>query len=148
MQIKEKDLFHGAALAQIVEHGEFKALNKADGKYGHYVVNTDRRLLFKHRTKNRSPWQFTFKPDDLKTNASDRKAGFKTGVVLVCGQNTVCLLSLAQVRKLIDLDASSQQWIRVKIPRSRASMRVNGTSGTLAYTVAHSSFPSRVFKLI
>lgn len=75
MLIKEKHVFHGAALAQLVEHPEFKALNKADGKYGHYVVNTDRRLLFKHRAKSGSPWHFTFKADDLKTITEDRKAG-------------------------------------------------------------------------
>jgi len=47
MKIQHKDLFHGAALTQLVEHNSFKALNKADDKYGHYLVNTDRRLLVK-----------------------------------------------------------------------------------------------------
>ena len=36
MKIQQKDYFHGAALTQIVEHESFKALNKADSKYGHY----------------------------------------------------------------------------------------------------------------
>jgi hypothetical protein len=69
MKIQEKDLFHGAALTQIVEHESFKALNKADEKYGHYQVNHDRRLLVKHSkaTSNTGTqtWSFSFKPDDI-----------------------------------------------------------------------------------
>ena len=44
MKIQKMDMFHGAALTQIVEHPSFKALNKADEKYGHYQINHDRRI--------------------------------------------------------------------------------------------------------
>ncbi|RUL82344.1 hypothetical protein [Tautonia sociabilis] len=66
MKIQQKDLFHGAALTQIIEHNSFKALNKVDDKYGHDLVNTDRRLMIKLTETDNPPWQFTFQPDDLQ----------------------------------------------------------------------------------
>lgn len=143
MKIDHKDLYHGAALTQIAEHDSFKALNKADQKYGHYLVNTDRRLLTKHSEKNAEPWQFTFQVDDLQTLRSDIASGFKTFAVLVCGQDTICLLSEEELREVIDLDAATQQWIRVSVPK--ASMRVNGSSGTLKHAIKHNGFPNRIF---
>lgn len=42
MKTQEKDLYHGAALTQIVEHTSFRALNLAPVKgYGHHLVNSD-----------------------------------------------------------------------------------------------------------
>jgi hypothetical protein len=142
VKIDNKDFYHGAALTQITEHESFKALNKADGKYGHYLVNTDRRLLTKHSEQNVS-WQFTFQPADLQTLESDIKSGFKTFLVLVCGGETICLLDETEFLQLIDLKASGQQWIRVSIPK--ASMRVHGSSGTLKHAIKHNGFPKRVF---
>ena len=45
MKIQTQDLYHGAVLTQITEHPSFKALNKADTLYGHYLVNHDTRLF-------------------------------------------------------------------------------------------------------
>src|SRR5438552_1824863 len=129
MKVQQKDLYHGAALTQLVEHDSFKALNKADGKYGHYLVNTDRRLMVKLTEKPHYPWSFTFQPDDLDTLRADIASGFRTFVVLVCGKATVCLLEQADYEAIIDLDAAGQQWIRVEVPK--ASMRVRGSLGEL-----------------
>jgi hypothetical protein len=65
VKIQQKVLFHGAT--QIIEHPSFKALNKADTKFGHYMVNTDHRLMDKLTEKTSAPWTFTFQPDDLNT---------------------------------------------------------------------------------
>ncbi|MHC4178552.1 MAG: hypothetical protein ACYSWU_13660 [Planctomycetota bacterium] len=143
MKIDHKDLFHGAALTQLTEHGSFKALNKADSKYGHYLVNTRRRLLTKHSQKEQPPWQFTFQPDDLETLRSDLASAFKTFVVLVCGDVSICLLDKSEFSALIDVDSDRQQWIRVQIPK--ASMQVNGSAGSLKHKIKHNGFPNRVF---
>lgn len=68
MRIQEQDLYHGAALTQIVESSEFTALNRDPGKYGLYVVNHDRALLVKHAAKPRSDgrYAFTFSVAELK----------------------------------------------------------------------------------
>jgi hypothetical protein len=145
MKIQKKELFHGAALTRLVEHHSFKALNKADGKYGHYLVNTDKRLLVKHSEKASQPWPFTFTADDLSTLESDIASGFKTHVVLVCGQTAICLLKKPQIRAILDLDDGSVQWVRVKLPGPGASMRVSSRKGELKKTVPNSAFPARVF---
>ncbi|MFM8275302.1 MAG: hypothetical protein ACKODX_23620 [Gemmata sp.] len=143
MKVQQKDLYHGAALTQLVEHDSFKALNKADGKYGHYQVNTDRRLIVKLTEKAAAPWSFTFQPDDLDTLRADIASGFQTFVVLVCGKTTVCLLEHADFATLIDLNATGQQWIKVEMPK--ASMRVRGSAGELKRAVKHNAFPADVF---
>ena len=140
MKVQQKDLFHGAALTQLVEHDSFKALNKADTKYGHYLVNTDRRLMVKLTEKANPPWQFTFQPDDLTTLRSDIASGFKTFVVLVCGKTTICLLEEADFASIIDLTAQRAQFIRVEIPK--ASMRVRGSAGNWRMQSSTTRFPS------
>ena len=59
------------ALTQIVEHPSFKALNKADEKYGHYLVNANIHLLVKYSSPSSSPWQFTFNESDLDSICDD-----------------------------------------------------------------------------
>jgi hypothetical protein len=144
MKIDRKDFFHGAALTQLTEHPSFKALNKADAKYGHYLVNTDRRLLTKHSEKGQPPWQFTFQPDDLETLRSDLASGFKTFAVLVCGDVSICLLDQSEFLALVDVDSTHQQWIRVQIPK--ASMQISGRAGALKHKIKHNGFPNRVFE--
>ncbi len=143
MKISKKDLFHGAALTQITEHDSFKALNKADSKYGHYLVNTDKRLLVKH-SDTVEPWQFTFQVDDLETLRSDIASGFSTFLVLVCSEFTICLLRKDEFERLIDLRSTGQQWIKVSIPK--ASMRVSGSAGSLKHAIKHNGFPHRMFE--
>jgi hypothetical protein len=143
MKIQQKDLFHGAALTQIVEDPSFKALNKADTKYGHYQVNADRRLMVKLTEKENHPWQFTFQPDDLNTLRADIASNFTTFVCLVCGKKTICLLDQADFSAVIDLNSPAVQWIRVDIPK--ASMRVRGSAGSLGHAIAHKDFPDNVF---
>lgn len=48
MKIQDQDLYHGAALTQIVEHASFKALNRGSEKYGHYLVNKDQHVFIKY----------------------------------------------------------------------------------------------------
>jgi hypothetical protein len=118
MKVQEEDLYHGAALTQVVEHPSFKALNKADDKYGHYLVNHDRRILAKYTKRRASPWQFTFSADDMLAVEKDLKAkGSRTFVCLVCGDETVCLLDEKEISEVLDVSRFAGQWIRVDAPR-------------------------------
>jgi hypothetical protein len=148
MRIQEKDLFHGAALTQIVEHESFKALNKADEKYGHYQVNHDRRLLVKHSKAESNTgtqiWNFTFKSDDIEILVQDIQKGTKIFVCLVCGDVSVCVLNQEEVSTILDLGSSAVQWARVELPGG-GSLRVRGSAGKLPKTVPHNAFPAKVF---
>jgi len=147
MKIQEKDLFHGAALTQIVEHKSFKALNLASAKYGHYLVNTDREVFAKYRRVARPPFIFTFQPAEVQTiSAAVRQGPRKAFLCLVCGRTTVCALSAKEIEAVIDLDNNSaQQSVRVEIPTG-GSCHVSGTKGQLSRTVPHNSFPDKVFE--
>jgi hypothetical protein len=145
MKIQQKHLFHGAALTQIVEHLSFKALNKADdGKYGHYQINHDRKLLVKHTQNGTTSWQFTFQQDDLKTLQNDIDSSQKTYICLVCGQITVCAIDTLEIQDLLTLPSTQAQWIRVKMPPG-GSLWAEGSKGSLLRAIPHNSFPNKVF---
>ena len=142
MKIQDKDLYHGAALTQIVEDPTFKALNKTDPKYGQYTVNSNRHLFIKYRTNRRSPWRFTFQSEEAAAIRSAIKRG-KTFICLVCGSSTICCLNQDELTQLIDLEAQSTQSIRVTVPPG-GSLHVTGTTGDLQRTIPHNAFPSKV----
>jgi hypothetical protein len=145
MKIQEQDVYHGPALMQIVEHTSFKALNKADGQYGHYLVNTNVRLWAKYATANKGPWPFTFQPEDLAAIREDRKTKGAIHIVLTCGDHSVCCLSRAEFESLVDIDSTSQQWIRVDAPEGK-QMRATGSLSRVETKVPHNRFPNCVFE--
>jgi hypothetical protein len=144
MKIQEQDLYHGAALTQIVEHRSFKALNRASTKYGHYLVNTDRQVFVKYRKAKNSPWNFTLQPAEVQALASAIAAPHKVFLCLVCGNTTVCALTVAEIQTVVDVKSKSQQWVRVEVPKG-GSCHVSGTNGRVKKTVPHKSFPDKVF---
>jgi hypothetical protein len=145
MKIQEQDRYHGPALMQIVEHHSFKALNKADAKYGHYLVNKDIRLWFKYASADTEPWHFTFQLGDLRDLQDDAALMAQIFVVLTCGYQTICCLSLAEVQSLIDLDSARAQWVKVSAEQGR-QMRVTGSIRTREpLLVPHNRFPNCIF---
>lgn len=144
MKIDQKDLYHGAALTQITEYAGFKALNKADAKYGHYIVNTDRRILMKYSSAEGS-WHFSFNADDLATVKKDFKAKGKVFVVMVCGADTICILDRAEIETLLDF-TGDQQSIAVHYPKGGGLRVENRTLGKkLAHKIPHNAFPEKIF---
>jgi hypothetical protein len=144
VKIQEKDIYHGAALTQIVEHDSFKALNRASNKYGHYLINADRHVFIKYRTADASPWQFIIQPDEVSAICLEAGANRTIYLCLVCGITTVCALNIDEIKTVIDVESSLQQWIRVEVPNG-GSCHVSGSSGKLQRTVPHNSFPNKVF---
>jgi hypothetical protein len=144
MKIQEQDLFHGAALTQIVEHKSFKALNRGSQKYGHYLVNKDQHVFVKYGKSNVTPWKFTFAPDEIEAIRGEADKSKSVFICLVCGPITVCALNRAEFTNTIDLSASGQQWIRIDVPKN-GSCRVSGSAGSLKRRVPHNSFPDKVF---
>lgn len=146
MKFTEKDLYHGAALVQIIADGSFTAINGASSKYGHYVVNTNRRLLIKHSTASDGSYPFTFTLDDLATLTSDFSSPqIGTLVCLVCADESVCCLNEDEVRLLIDVTSPGQQWIKVSGFGAHQRMSVKGSQGTLSHKIPHNSFPGKIF---
>lgn len=145
MKVQTQDLYHGAVLTQITEHPSFKALNKADSIYGHYLINHDTRLFVKYLTKRNSPWNFKFSAAELQAIQSDMDLTGNVHLCLVCGQETICALNRQEFSILLDFTSSESQSIIVEVPEG-GSMRVKGTVGNLGRTLRHNSFPDKLFE--
>jgi len=142
MKIQEQDLYHGAALTQIVESTSFTALNRDPDKYGLYVINHDRRVLIKHAAGPRADgkYQFTFGASDRQLLSQHVADPNKTFVALVCGQHVICGLNLTQLGSVIDLAAGGSQWVTVEAPPGK-QLRTRGSLGD-GPLVAVNAFPS------
>ena len=146
MKIQTQDTYHGTALMQIVEHKTFKALNKADEQYGHYLVNKDIKLWVKYASDEESPWQFTISESDSNGIQTDMKSKGHTVVVLVCGRTTICCVTMEELSELIDLKAGKAQGIKVDAQPNK-QMRITGASLKKdGLKVAHNSFPACIFE--
>jgi hypothetical protein len=141
VKIQDKDIFHGAAFTQIVEHPSFKALNRATDRYGHYQINQGRFIFMKYSKATKSPWSFSFSDEDVEAikNSSD-----DTFVCLVCGKTTVCALNKKEIAKVLAFNSTVVQFITVKVPPG-GSCHVHGTAGDLGSAVPHNSFPNKLF---
>jgi len=132
-------------LAQLTKHDAFTSLNKASDRYGHYLVNGTTRLWTKYRTGSGPTWRFLFSFDEVAHiwyDAEDHPDA-TVQVALVCGHETICLLSVAELWQVIDANEFDEgQAVTVSAPPGR-SMRVKGPLGQLRRTVAHSAFPIR-----
>lgn len=144
MKIQEHDLFHGAALTQIVQHPSFKALNKLDSKFGHYRINADICILVKYRKNGESPWQFILNNSEIETLKSDYESDDNLFLCLVCAESTICAINKEQINQLVDLSASGQQWIRVEVPVG-GSIWLKGSLGSIKGCIAHKNFPENLF---
>jgi hypothetical protein len=148
VKIDKYELLHGAALTQLTSHQRFTSLNKASDRYGHYLVNDSTRLWIKYSTADGTSWQFTFTDDDLAHIWCDAEehTDAHTSVVLVCGDETICLLDLDDLWQIVDADRDDgSQAVIVSAPPNR-SMRVKGTLGALGHAVAHKAFPEQVLR--
>ncbi|NMC84030.1 MAG: hypothetical protein GYA58_01970 [Anaerolineaceae bacterium] len=145
MKTQDKDFSHGSALTQIVEHPSFKALNKADKKFGHYQINIDTRILIKYSDKEKSPWQFTFKVEDINTLVGDISSNNFSFLCLICGKVTICLLPTNDFQELLDFEKKTQQSITVELEDGK-SMRVKSKIKELKHAIHHNDFPKLLFK--
>jgi hypothetical protein len=141
VKIQQQDLFHGAALTQVVEHPSFKALNKApDGKYGHYVLNNDKRLFLKYTTGDGPDYWFTLSKDEVAAIKKDQAGGHTVFAVLVCSDETICAVPADKLWDVADKNPKGNQqvWVRSEAGKS---MRFGRGQYELPHVIPHNSFP-------
>ena len=141
MKIHNKDFYYGVALTQIAEYPTFTSINKVTEKDGLYQINRDKRVLIKYSTSDSDEWRFSFRKDDLEALHS---FDYEVFCVLVCSDDTICLLSNEDITELLDGSVDSTQWVSVTYPYA-GQMRVRGSQGDLSHTVAHNAFPKEIF---
>ena len=145
MKVVDKELYLGAALAQIVKSRRFTSMRKASTTVGHYTINETRRLLIRYSTSEHGPWYFTFRPRHLKLICKELQGPMPFFAGLVCGNNATCLLTADQLQQVLDLSEERAQSIRV-YTRPGASLTVSGSGGTLDGKVTHHAFPGGLFR--
>jgi len=145
--INTRDPYDGIVLRRLAKYGEPFEVAEIGDKAGHYCLNEGAFLLVKYASRNRSPWQFTFRPDDIDTLVNDQKEGGLFGgsyVCLVCGYNSLCALEEAEWSSLFDFDVTGQQTVVVRRD-PRSSFEVTGSLGKLDRKIPASRFPSLIF---
>ncbi|MFH2127552.1 MAG: hypothetical protein ABIK12_13610, partial [Pseudomonadota bacterium] len=89
MPVAAADFYQGAALSLIVGHPAFESIRPL-GR-GRYLVNGGIRVWLKH-SKDKSPWHFSFSPEEVAGLGEDLEAGGKVFLCLVCRRDNICAL--------------------------------------------------------
>lgn len=152
MRIQKKHLYHGCALAQIVEHRGFtslhieKSVDKASDTYGHYCINRATHLFIKYRSKGEDAqeWGFSFKAEEVKRILQCSKKATQCFVALVCAPKEVCLLDISQLRQLISFRVRSNDQRITASLKPRCGFAVVGDKGQLSQKVRRNRFPKAV----
>lgn len=145
-----KHVYHGIALAQLVESGRFTALNRVGNTEGLYLVNHDRRLLVKYDSEG-ADGRFAFTLNRGERTLLDGARRASEGgvfIALVCADLAVCGLTLDELKSIVSWSASGSQSIGVLLEEGK-SMSVTGSAGQLPYKVPHSGpngFPEKILE--
>jgi hypothetical protein len=85
MAIKKQEFYEGAALHLLVRSGMITAIRYEPPLF---ILNNQLLVLLKYSTRGRSPWSFTFMPDEQLLLQS-RAADAKIVIGLICGADGV-----------------------------------------------------------
>ena len=136
MAIKKQEFYEGAALHLLARTGVITGL-RYDPPF--FIVNDRVLVLLKYSTRGRSPWGFTFTPDEQRA-LKQRASAFRTLIALVCGADGVAAFTYASYRS-IAIDRATSLHVSC-YRRHREHYEVNGPDGTLRDKVAPSDWQS------
>ncbi|MCV7402181.1 hypothetical protein H7K24_18760 [Mycobacterium fragae] len=150
MKIDRQDLYHGAALLQIIEDGRGPVISRMwPEPYYRVLVGIDgekednRYLYIKYISRNLEPFRFSFTKHERKFLEDEflERSG-PVFIVLVCGTSYVCVLDAEQYSRLgrdpnrLVLQVETPERGRIRVKRWGERMR--------PLLVAHSAFPKNV----
>jgi len=134
MAIKKQEFYEGAALHLLIRGG---AVTSIRYELPFFVVNNRLSVLLKYSTKSRSPWGFTFTPDEQALLES-RASKFETVIGLICGADGVAAFTFESYRSIAPHRKSA---VHIACYRQhREHYEVNGPEGTLFEKVAPSDW--------
>ena len=125
MAIKKQEFYEGAALHLLIRGG---GVTKIVYKAPLFEVNDRLLILLKYTTKGRSPWGFTFMPDEqILLHTMERSRPLVIG--LICAFDGVAVITEGDFRSL----ASPTNWsVHISCYREhRGHYEINGPIGTL-----------------
>lgn len=135
MAIKKQEFYEGAALHLLARSGRITALQYAPPLF---TLNDSIKVLIKYSTKGRSPWGFTFTPDEQQVLATIRGRGSIGIVGLVCGSDGVAAID---TNDYFAIASPKQSAVHIACYRThREYYEVNGPDGVLARKVPPSAW--------
>jgi hypothetical protein len=146
MKIDKKDLFHGAALLQIIEASPYTMIGRIRNR-PYYCVTAgnaprgkeNRFLYIKYVSSSREPFRFSFTELERRFLKRELKRPEPVFVALVCGSEFVCVLSRQEFEKL---SASAHRMLlQVQTPE-RGKIRVyNLDVSSKPVLVSYTAYP-------
>ena len=134
MAIKKQEFYEGAALHLIARTGKVATL-RYEAPF--FLFNDSLSVLLKYSTRGRSPWGFTFNPDEQEL-LQTRAAGFKTAIGLICGADGVAAFPYESYLKIA---APKRTAIHIACFRNHGEhYEVSGPDGPLGKKVSPSSW--------
>jgi len=134
MGIKKQEFYEGAALHLLARSGLVTALRYEPP---FFLINNSLTVLLKYSTKGRSPWGFTFMPEEQVALRAKAQAG-KTAIGLVCGSDGVAALGYDSY---LQIAAHRQAALHVACYRKHGEhYEVLGPDGPLGRKIAPSSW--------
>ena len=134
MGIQKQEFYEGAALHQLVRNSSGVSLRYASPVF---VMDARVQLYLKYSAGKRSPWGFTFTPEEQKM-ISDLSAKLPLVIGLICGADGVVAVPCSEY----DAVAGERETaIRISCyRRHREHFEVIGPNGTISRKIASSDW--------
>lgn len=134
MGIRKQDYYEGAALHLLVRGGRVTCIRY---QIPLFFVNNRLFLHLKYSTKGRSPWGFTFMPEEVAL-LERKKQEYPIVIGLICGSDGVASFQYDEFRTIAPPSTSA---LHIACYRDHGKhYEVNGPEGPLAHKVAPSSW--------
>lgn len=126
--------YHGAALVELVASVAPRTVNiRSLGlarRTDSYLLNDLAAVHIKHCAARLRPWTFAFQRHTIRELSTLQTTANSVFVILVCGTDGLCLLSLAELVGITLPCAVDSLWVRAD-RRRREQYAVSGSSGRL-----------------
>lgn len=139
MAIKKQEFYEGAALHVLARTNKVTAIRYEPPLF---IVNESLSLLLKYSTRGRSPWAFTFTPEEQLLLAR-RSPNARIAIGLICGADGVATFSC---EAYLTVAKSRSRSIHISCYRQHGQhYEVNGPDGCLQRRIAPSQW-SRILE--
>ena len=134
MAIKKQEFYEGAALHILARAGRIKGIHYAPP---FFVLNDNLLVHLKYSTRSRTPWGFTFVPDEQML--LENKASQHSIVIgLICGADGVATFTYEDYRRIATARSTA---VRVACRRRHGEhYEVSGPDGSLDRKVSQSNW--------
>lgn len=134
MAIKKQEFYEGAALHRLVCSGGLKEISFEAPLF---LLNNHTAVYFKHSAKNRSPWGFTFAPEECRF-LEEKIHSYRLIAALICGFDGVAVIECAE---LLKIGHAKDSPVHIACFRRHGEYyKVSGPSGELSKKVAPSEW--------